>query len=509
MRRLWRRWLKILRSLTNRISPFLQDVAITTLTSIITILSMIIVTRLLAKGFGSEEFGAYFLSRRMVSTILPFTTFTMGIALTRYIGLSCESISDRSFYLWGASIIAVGFTLLIAIIGWIIQKPLAFWIFGKEGYEPLCNALFFMLIGTSLYTVLYAYYRGLGQMGKANLWQIGVMGIGPLLIVYVVPQYGNASLIVFFMGGLFMLAAVPLFYHLIFSWAHIRKKNELRKKMQDLFRYGYPRTPGSLAFAGLLTIGPFIASHLISLKDAGYLMVGQSLFRIVESGFTGFGVVVLPKASQLHAEGKESFLKERLTDMVALLTHIGFFIFLHLFLWSDLIVLVWLGKNYQEAISVIRIVLLGIVPYLAYVMLRSIIDALEVKAINTRNLILALIISAPLSILLSKVGFGVKGIAFGTTLGITILGGSTLFYFWRHNKGLYEELMLKQVFLVNILLFLPAFGIHTWLMKNEINSFTFPIAMSIECITVLIYLTMIRKWQARWIIELEKRIKVK
>ncbi|MBU0568978.1 lipopolysaccharide biosynthesis protein [bacterium] len=498
----------MLRFSANRISPFLRDVVITTLTSMITILSMIIVTRLLAKGLGPEEFGAYSLARRMVSTLLPFATLTMGVALARYVGLY-RNIPDRFFYLWGASIIAVGFSLLIAIMGWVLQKPLAFWIFGKEGYAPLCNALFFMLVGTSLYAVLYAYYRGLGQMGRANLWQVGVMGVCPLVVAAVLASKGGTSLIVFLMGGLFMIAAVPLFYHLVLSWTYIRKGNELRKRLNDLFKYGWPRTPGGLAFAGILTIGPLLASHFGSLKDAGYLVVGQSLFRIVESGLTGFGLVALPKVAQLHAEGKESFLKERVTDLVALLIQIGLFIFLHLFLWSDLIVLAWLGKDYQEAIPIMRIIVLGLVPYLSYVMLRSIIDALEVKAVNTQNLILALMISLPLSIFLAKVGFGVKGIALGTTLGIVILGGTTLRYLWHRNQGLEEGLMFKRVLLLNILLFLPAWGVHAWLMKNEINGFTLLIALSIECLIVLIYLTMLKKWQARWMTEIEKRIVIK
>jgi O-antigen/teichoic acid export membrane protein len=37
------------------------------------------VTRLLAQGLGPEEFGAYSLTRRIVTTILPFSTLAMGI----------------------------------------------------------------------------------------------------------------------------------------------------------------------------------------------------------------------------------------------------------------------------------------------------------------------------------------------------------------------------------------------------------------------------------------------
>ncbi|MBU1487169.1 hypothetical protein KKH56_03865 [bacterium] len=45
----------MLRFSANRMSPFLRDVVIKSLTSTITILSMIIVTRLLAKGLGLKK----------------------------------------------------------------------------------------------------------------------------------------------------------------------------------------------------------------------------------------------------------------------------------------------------------------------------------------------------------------------------------------------------------------------------------------------------------------------
>ena len=54
-------------------SPFVKDILFTTITSVLTTVSAIVVTRLLAEGLGPEKFGAYSLSRRMLATIAPFS----------------------------------------------------------------------------------------------------------------------------------------------------------------------------------------------------------------------------------------------------------------------------------------------------------------------------------------------------------------------------------------------------------------------------------------------------
>jgi hypothetical protein len=53
-------------------SPFIKDVGLTAVTSGITIISIIIVTRLLAQGLGTEKFRAYAMSRQILSTLVPF-----------------------------------------------------------------------------------------------------------------------------------------------------------------------------------------------------------------------------------------------------------------------------------------------------------------------------------------------------------------------------------------------------------------------------------------------------
>ncbi|MDQ3243279.1 MAG: hypothetical protein M3Q09_06100, partial [Gemmatimonadota bacterium] len=50
----------------------------------------------------------------------------------------------------------------------------------------------------------------------------------------------------------------------------------------------------------------------------------------------------------------------------------------------------YFGAAFLPAVPIFRACLIGAIPYAIYVLLRNILDALDVKAVNTRNLLAAL-----------------------------------------------------------------------------------------------------------------------
>ena len=143
---------------------------------------------------------------------------------------------------------------------------------------------------------------------------------------------------------------------------------------------------GGFGFIGIMAIGPFLASQYISIKDSGFLVAGQSLFRIIEGIAGAFGIVALPKIAKLIKGRGHDFLKGKLQNVAVFIFHIGIFTSLHLFLWSDQIVLFWLGNQFEAAICLFKIFSLVVTPYLVFTMLYSAIDAVQKRAINTLNI---------------------------------------------------------------------------------------------------------------------------
>ena len=93
-------------------------------------------------------------------------------------------------------------------------------------------------------------------------------------------------------------------------------------------------------------------------------------------------------------------MRSIIRDTIAFLLHMGIFATLHVLLWADEIVNLLLGAQYREVIPIMRIVMVALIPYLGYVLLRSIVDAVEKKAFNTLNLFIAFGVTLLLDIFL-------------------------------------------------------------------------------------------------------------
>jgi O-antigen/teichoic acid export membrane protein len=53
----------------------------------------------------------------------------------------------------------------------------------------------------------------------------------------------------------------------------------------------------------------------------------------------------------------------------------------------------YFGEEFLPAVPYFRAILLGTIPYAVYILLRSVLDALEVKAVNSRNLVISMCVA--------------------------------------------------------------------------------------------------------------------
>lgn len=486
-----------------KLSPFLKDIFLTSLTSVVSILSMIIMARLLAQGLGPELFGVYSLARRIVSNVVPLAGLSMGISLARYIALSRDR-KQISEYLVSSLLIVMVATIIIILFFLCWGNTLTVLFFHNSRYLLLFYGVLLMLIGYGLFTILYAFYRGLQKMNYANLWQLLIIALFPLIISFLFAEQGSAELILFLMGTALFISVFPLGHILKdMNWPGF---NRIRKSTKELLRYGIPRTPGDFAFAGLLTVGPFLSAYFGSLKDAGYFVIGQTVFRVMESSLVAFGLVALPKVTQLFAEGRDQFLKMRIIDTMTLILHLGLFVSIQIFIWSEEIIKVWLGPEYLEAIPIMEILLFSLCPYLGYVMLRSIVDAVEVKAINTLNLFISLGLAIVLSVLFGYAGLGGWGIAVGTAVGFVILGLLTANYLIKRYQITFESFLFIWILFLNSVFAGFAFWVKQYLGMLFSGMSLLTVAFFVEAILFVVYIWLIYKKNAQWIVELKKRI---
>ena len=483
-------------------SPFVRDLAFTTFTSVATIVALVGATRLAADGLGPIGFGAYMLARRILATVDPLSTLAMGIAMTRYVALVDER--SRHDYLLAGMVLAVGPAAVILVMAWAFSGSLAVLFFRSPAYAPLVAATGLMIFGYSWFTILYGWYRAVGRMSVANAWQLATIALTPLALAAIFRRSGGETPIVWWTGVVLLAAAAPMLAEALDGY---RQGAALRRgPVRALAVYGLPRVPGGLAFAGLLAVGPFIAPYFGSLKDVGYVAVGQSILRVVESGTEAFGRVALPKLSRLMAADGLARLEARIADVVAVVFHLGCFATLQLWLWSGEMTRIWLGPQYDDAVPVIRVIVIGVLPYLLFVTLRSIIDAIEEKAVNTTNLYASLAVTVVMALVLARLGYGAVGLAVATTLGFTLLGTLTFAALWRRVRFDTRPLLVPECLALNALLAVAAALARAWWYAHP-GAMPLPLAIVvIESLASAAYVAALWKLRARWMGEVTRRV---
>lgn len=475
----------------------------TTLTSVMTLVAMMLTVRLLARGLGPQAFGSYSQARRILSTIEPVSTLMMAVAMTRYAAMARDGKARDQYFLAGLALCVVAGFFVVAL-AFFFREPLTVSLFTDYAYLHLFLATLFMTIGYSFYTGLYSLYRGKEQMGRANLWQLAVIAVGPLVVVGVVGDSASAERIVFLMGLLLFAALFPLAGHVRASV--LRSGLPSSGRFRVLLKYSVPRVPSGGAFSALFAVGPFLAPYYATLADVGFLVVGQSLLRLVEGGVEGFARVVLPRASSLVATGDDADLGKLVAHATAVVVQFGLYATLHIWLWAPQLIAAWIGPLYADAVAVVRMLILATVPYLAFVTLRSIIDAIEEKAANATNLYISLGVALAMSVGLGLKGFGVVGLAAGSTAGFAVLGTLTVATVRRFYPFPIRPLLLREALLGNIALLATAVLVRERLLTLSSDIGILAGAIALESLLLAIYCVGLWKLGAAWMLELHTRI---
>lgn len=358
---------------------------ITFITEFSVLVSGILVYKLAASLFGNMGFSEYALSRRAVSFIQPALLLGLGVGIPRYIAYSAnDKIKSDSYFLAGFLVLLVASAAFFILFN-LNSKTVSFLIFGSNGYAFLVYPISLMLFGLVLHALTYSYFRGHMMMIKANILQIINMGVIPLIVFYI---SDTVSALLYYTGMLWIIVSC-IFLFLVFRKIRV-SFSKLFERTEELFIYGIQRVPGDFGLAGLLSLPAFFTSHIGSVKEAGYVSFGVSLLNMIGAAFAPIGIILLPKASQLIASKSWDILERYTKNILKIsvfLTASGVILFE---VFAKDILALYLGKELSDIVFIVRILIISAVGYNIYIATRSIIDAIYVKAINTRNIILSL-----------------------------------------------------------------------------------------------------------------------
>lgn len=381
--RRWTRWRPFGRTVSMR------DYGLTFAAEFATLAAGLLVLRLAASHWGPTGFGEYVLVRRTLALIQLPILCNMPVAISRYVAISSAGgarFTSRA-YLVAATCVAVGAAVVTSLALLAAAHPTASLMFGDGQYAPLVRAVAFALPGIVLHGVAYGYFRGRLELVAANALQVINLGMVPLA-VFAVPHLPvlHAVLLLAALWNLVALAAIarPLIEAVSEGVA------EVGPAVRELLRYGLPRVPGEFALAALFSLPTTIAAHLGGVEQAGFVGLGVSLLSMVGSMFAPLGQIVLPSVSAMAARRDTAALRRDVRRVWLACVVTAAAMVAVLAVGARLLITLYVGEAFLPAVPVVRLLLLGGVPYVTYVVLRNVLDALDTRPLNARNLVAAL-----------------------------------------------------------------------------------------------------------------------
>jgi O-antigen/teichoic acid export membrane protein len=393
----------------------------TFITEFTVLLSGLFIYRLVFNILGKEGFSEYALIKRTVSFIYPALVLGLGVGIPRFIAFNYKEIKKANTYFISGFIISFFVVLIFFLIINFFSEYFSFLFFGDRKYYSYVLPLSVLLIGLILHMLCYSYFRGNLLMRKANLLQLLNLGIIPIFVFII---WKNLWSIIFF-NGIFVI--IISFFFLVYILKDIEiVRKQIFKNIKDLLYYSVQRIPADFGLSALLSLPATITAHISGVTIAGYVAFGTSLLNMVGAGFAPLGLILLPKASQLVANKDFKILKTyiiKILKITFILTVLGIAFFE---IFADKIILIYLATLNYDLLIITRIIIIASICYTIYVVMRSIIDAYYVRAMNTKNILMSLIFFLITSIVILLMGKSYIFLVVGFVSSIFLLGILTL-----------------------------------------------------------------------------------
>lgn len=388
-------------------------------TELLVMASMVLVYRVAARYWSPDHFAEYALARRTVGLVQLPLLLGMGVGIPRYMALArgAGRAAEGEGYFAAGLLVALLPTLPMVALVNALSGTVAAVLFGSARYRYLVGAFSLAVLGAALHGLAYSYFRGLRRMRWANTLQLINIGLVPLC-AFLAPGWPVARVIGVMAGAWIVISALAMAPAVTGLTPSAWRGEAARRRVLELLRYGVPRVPGEFALTALFVLPATFVAHVDGVTAAGFVAVATTMVSAVGSLFSPVSVVLLPHASELVARGEEAAVRR----LVGRLLLGGLGACLLMVLGFELVgrqaIAAFLGVDPEPLFRVARIILPGAAPFVAYVLVRSALDALHVSALNAKNLISGLV----LFVAVALVGRSTQAAMLGLLAGLTVLG---------------------------------------------------------------------------------------
>jgi O-antigen/teichoic acid export membrane protein len=370
--------------------PFIRDVGVTTATQFSIMAVNLLMASLFGRLIGAVALGEYLLLRRVVSGLQSAAQLGLGVAVPRFVAISATTTDkDRTDYFIAGSSCLIALAICSGLLLTSGRYSFAKWLFGSTRSTYLILPLAIWLLALAAHVAVYGYYRGCLAMFRANALQFVNLVLVPLITVVFLFRTHSVALIMSCMGAC-MFACAVIFAIPLLRDTLGRQHTQLPSHAAELLRYGIPRVPGDFGGGALMAAGPMIASHYAPMSEVSYLLLAMTFLMAVGYAAAPLGLVLLSKVSMMIAEKRIDEVRAQVGYLVDMILALSAFITLQLLVFSDVLVGLWVGPKFRDAVPLVQVLSLAIPFHLIYVSFGSVIDAATRLPYDSRNVFISL-----------------------------------------------------------------------------------------------------------------------
>lgn len=339
---------------------------------------------------GAAGFAEYAVTRRTLGFLVPLLSLGVCVALPRRVakGLAGEDEPADGHLAAGSTLVAGLALLVFAATMLAAPRAVALFCTGASDRVDLAWAMLPLAGGLVLAGYAAAYCRGRMWCGASHGIQLASIGLIPNLALVATNDVRSFLLLAGVGVGLVGAAALVAVHR-----AAGGAKPTLRGACTsgaNLLREGAPRTPGDLAFYGLLAAPAIAAAQRCGLTAGGDVAYGLALLMLMQQLVAPLAALLLPEASYLLHAGETRLLERRLARLLAASLAFTVLMTAVCLAWTEPLVHMHLGACTPSLAATVRWTALAAVPLRLFMCLRNVVDAGDARAICPRLCIAAL-----------------------------------------------------------------------------------------------------------------------
>lgn len=380
--------------------------------------SRFVVTFLLTRLLGPEDYGLYNVALSAAALASGFALIGLDDALVRYIALYASRNDEER--LWGSIQVGLGFWLVLSAIWSALLFGMAHWIainvFHDAQLAPVLQLVSFIVPLLGLSDLLAGATRGFKHMEDMAIAQNFVQPLVRVILIVVLAIAGlNITEAIIIYGLADFTASIVLFYFLNKRFALRRSLSAARREPREILSYSIPMWMSDMITTFRTNIQTVLLGSLNTVFTVGIFSVASQLNLFADLVQSSVTTAVRPIIVEVHDKHNREQLGQLYQTVSKWLFAFNFPVFLITILFPSQILSIF-GKSFTQGASALVLLSWASVVDAGTGMCGAILDMTGFTKLKLMNSVLRLATVLVLSVLLIPTR-GMVGAAYAALFG--------------------------------------------------------------------------------------------